>query len=340
MLLDIKEGLADSATSRVNEGTVDVNAIDRKTGISPLHACSVSGDVNIARLLLNHGANPDVPDRSGFTPLHRAAQGGKTQVMELLMYEYAADTEVCDNAGRTALHLASTSGQLEAVKVLISAGAVINSTTPDGYTPLHWACWNGRLEIAILLYENGADLDAQTKYGNSALHKAIEKKRLPVIKWLIVKGANVSAANKGSQYPLDILKHDDRREILNEDKFPLHALMAHRCSLWVQIVLFAAQVGDVTRLQSYLARYPQLAYVKEPSGRLVLDFLDEKNKTKVLALLHWHGRYRLLENLPIASSSDTLILNAVDEESIDDFGNPQRVALKLLTRCRTHFTAA
>jgi hypothetical protein len=144
------------------------------------------------------------------------------------------------------------------------------------------------------------------------------------------QGANVSAVNKGSVFPLDILKYKDKLEILNEDKYPLHALIAHRCSLWLQIVLFASSQGDIHRVRSYISRYPQLAQVKDPTGREVTDMLDEKSRAHVMALLHWHGRYRLQEDLPLYSSKDTLVLTAVDSETVDDYGKPRKVVLKLM----------
>ena len=63
-------------------------------------------------------------------------------------------------------------------------------------------------------------------------------------------------------YPLDGLKFEDRSKILNDDSYPLHALIAHRSSLWLQIVIFAGKTRNTGILSLYLSRYPQLAYVK------------------------------------------------------------------------------
>ena len=110
--------------------------------------------------------------------------------------------------------------------------------------------------------------------------------------FFLSSGANVSACNKGSKQPLDMLKYTERLEILNEDNYPLHALVAHRSSLWLQIVVFSAKEGSIQRILSYCSRYPQLAYVRDEKGLEVTDMLEGKNKRLMIAMLHWHGRYR------------------------------------------------
>ena len=130
--------------------------------------------------------------------------------------------------------------------------------------------------------------------------------------------------------PFKPLLSQCRSQILNDDSYPLHALIANRSSLWLQIVIFAGKTGDTDRLRVYLSRYPQLAYVKDSRGVAVLDMLDSQAKKKFIHLLHWHGRYRLLENLPIYWNMNTLVLSAIDEKETDESGNPRKVALKLM----------
>ena len=59
--------------------------------------------------------------------------------------------------GYTCLHAAVEFGQASAVRVLLNAGALLDShLAPSGRTPLHYAAQHGRVEIAKMLLEAGA----------------------------------------------------------------------------------------------------------------------------------------------------------------------------------------
>ena len=63
----------------------EVNAVD-KQGLTPLHYALLADNPGVVRMLLDHGANPNVPDTTaGQTPLILAAAKGYKQAAELLM---------------------------------------------------------------------------------------------------------------------------------------------------------------------------------------------------------------------------------------------------------------
>jgi len=65
----------------------DVNQVCRKdtAGFTPLHLAAISGDVEIARMLLTRGARPEVADHYRAVPLHKAAEYQNTEVATLLL---------------------------------------------------------------------------------------------------------------------------------------------------------------------------------------------------------------------------------------------------------------
>ena len=65
------------------------------------------GHVDVARLLLAAGCDPDVPDIDGMTPLMIASQSGAVELLGLLL-EAGARVNYQDNSGTTALMWASS----------------------------------------------------------------------------------------------------------------------------------------------------------------------------------------------------------------------------------------
>jgi len=67
------------------------------------------------------------------------------------------DVHVRGSFGNTPLHVAAVQGDMEAVRLLIDAGADLNSQGEHGYTPLHEAVEQGHFEVADLLIKSGSD---------------------------------------------------------------------------------------------------------------------------------------------------------------------------------------
>ncbi|ELR18454.1 chain a, 4ank: a designed ankyrin repeat protein [Acanthamoeba castellanii str. Neff] len=104
----------------------DVNVRNEK-GQTPLYwACELKSDsgVELAALLIKHGADVNLPEDHGFTPLHLAAYIGNVSVVRLLL-ESGALVNKGNKSQSTALHLASRNGHEAAVALLIQHGADI-----------------------------------------------------------------------------------------------------------------------------------------------------------------------------------------------------------------------
>jgi len=81
---------------------------------------SFRGDKAMVKDLLDAGANVNVKDEAGRTPLTEAAWNGHTETIKLLL-ERGADPNIKKNDGQTALSLALARGQKDAVEVLKNA---------------------------------------------------------------------------------------------------------------------------------------------------------------------------------------------------------------------------
>ena len=128
-----------------------------------------------------------------------------------------ADVNVKDKSGKTPLHSAAAKEHENIAELLIANGANVNAKNNKGRTPLHYATgtgWQGGYEIAKLLISKGADVNVNSKgdvNGGTPLHNAAREGRSETIKILIDNGANVNAKNVGGWTPLDMATSTDAR---------------------------------------------------------------------------------------------------------------------------------
>jgi ankyrin repeat protein len=106
----------------------------------------------VARLLVEHGADPSARNRRGETLLHSAASRGNPAEVDLLLSLHA-DPDAADSAGFTPLHRAVEEGRLEVARRLLVAGADAGRAASDGSTPRSLA--EGDPEMGALLGGRG-----------------------------------------------------------------------------------------------------------------------------------------------------------------------------------------
>src|SRR5215467_11338550 len=96
---------------------------------APVAEAAMRGDREAVKVLLQKGADVNVPLSDGLTALHYAASLGDAQMAEMLIYAGAnpkARTRINDY---TPLHLAGDSGSAAIVTMLLNVGADVNATT-------------------------------------------------------------------------------------------------------------------------------------------------------------------------------------------------------------------
>ena len=133
----------------------------------------------------------------GWTPLHRAAHHGRTEIVRALI-DSGADIEATDGTKWTALMRAATNGNTEATKLLLSKNASVVVKDVEGCTPMHHAALNGYPSVCKLHFDRGADLEARDNEGWTIIHHAAWNGHDKIVKWVLDKGADVQAvANNG-----------------------------------------------------------------------------------------------------------------------------------------------
>ncbi len=135
----VKDRDGNKVTEALNKpGSVIVNARDVTTGQSALHYVVERRDTTWVRFLVSKGANPNIADRNGVTPLQLAANLGWTDGVEALVGA-GASVDVTNVAGETPLIAAVHRRDSALVRVLLKAGANPDRSDNSGRTARDYA---------------------------------------------------------------------------------------------------------------------------------------------------------------------------------------------------------
>ena len=174
----------------------DVNCCLKQTLWTPLHVATFGGWSEIAKMLLEHGADPGARTIDGDSTIILAALANQPKVMELL-FRHQPNLLLDSKRGSNALYIAVESRAVDCVSLLLRQGRSESCTREDGWQPLHRAACNGELEILNLLLDAKADVNARTSSGFTALMIACQNGNEDVMDELIKRGADLSRSSKG-----------------------------------------------------------------------------------------------------------------------------------------------
>lgn len=154
------------------------------SGCTPLHHACRLGNASLAQLLVHSGCELDVADTYGYTPVHRAVCQDAASIVTLLV------NAGCDvNLQRMGdmchpLHSAADRGNPDVVAALCMAQNVdVNCRDRSLRTPLIMACRSGNVECAKHLLGSGADANVLDSNGLSVLSLALCLEEAPCMLW-------------------------------------------------------------------------------------------------------------------------------------------------------------
>jgi ankyrin repeat protein len=175
----VKERSGEDAQKYIDEpGSVIINTKDDSTGETALHIVVARRDNSWLAYLLSKGANPNLGDRKGVTPLMLATQLGYADGAALLLKNKAA-VDATNRSGETALIRAVQLRNPELVRILVRAGA--NPDKKDaitGQSARDYATLDGRSNTILTIIETkgGAAAPAKEKQGDLDFSGIGEKK--------------------------------------------------------------------------------------------------------------------------------------------------------------------
>ena len=176
-----------------------------------LHESIIMRDEEMLKFLLGEGADVEIADNSGKTPLdfaieqknesavgilkgcvrrsdagvsnsnndqdelcqklHKAVLRGDEQTCRECIAQQA-DVNSCDSRGGRPLHHAASGGYAQICRLLIEAGAYVNVKDRESCTPLHYAVEGGHVDTCYFLLDKGASVHLTNNQGFTALHCA------------------------------------------------------------------------------------------------------------------------------------------------------------------------
>ena len=206
-----------------NGANIDIKSLE--TGGTPLHTAANRKFIDATRYLIKRGANLEILDNEGFTPLSVAAHEYILQNVQALV-EAGAKINVKTTTDNMTPLIAATMNinplnhgdSMDVMKYLLDKKADVNFPAADGKTALMTAAAssnNGQAEEKVdLLLSRGAKTDIVNNHGETALMFAAGRGNNKVVELLLEKGANVQLKNDAGETAMSYAKRSGNNAII------------------------------------------------------------------------------------------------------------------------------
>lgn len=158
--------------------------------------------LQLARILLKHGASPNACGIMDLSPVQMAAAFGYFDTLMLLLRHGGILNSIHPDTGYHPLMYAIAYADYETVQELIQTGSDLNHICKKGQSPLHLAVLRKNEAILGLILQTGPNPDSQDFQGKGALHLAAELRDIDLISLLIGAGANPNLQDHRGDTPL------------------------------------------------------------------------------------------------------------------------------------------
>lgn len=196
LLTAATKGRTDTVRILLNKGA-NIN-VQNKTGNTPLMLTTERNHLATAQTLLDNGADANVQNKYEWTALMWAAGYRRTAILKAII-THGADMELKNEDGKTALIWATERGHSDMVKILLDNGADINAKDVNGKTALIWAAMEGHPLTTRILLDYGSDINQKDNSNRTALKWAEKNNRLITKRVLLNKSLNKQTTDKKAE---------------------------------------------------------------------------------------------------------------------------------------------
>ena len=261
---------------------VDVNMFTEAHKLTALMGACHQGHTEVARLLIEHGANGNMVANEGSSALSLACQEGHYETAKLLL-ENGANPNVQGETKCTPLMLASFCGHYRVVNLLLRYNAKVNLVDSLQRSALMIACNNGHYDVAEILLKHDAQIDAQDVVGCTALIFASNHGHFEVAKLLLEHGAKPDIKNSNKESALSIA--------CQQSHYSIAKLLVEKLKgteNWMYIInhalLVASQGGHFPLVKLLIDNGAQVS-IKNALGASSLNLASENGHYEVVELL-------------------------------------------------------
>ena len=233
-----------SVLNKMLDMGADPNIKD-SNGWSPLHYCCQLGDLESAKILLKNKADINSFSNHNRRPIHMASLMNYPSIVRFLL-ENNSDKNFKDHLGCTPLLLAAKQGNVECVSILLQFGAKLYDEDFRKWNVLHYASFNGHPKTVRFLSKYDADYDILKNSKNSQNKLPIE-----IVREISIKTHFITLWHAAREGNLDIIRQliNDGENINELSTFmkntPLHFAVLNNNYLMVRLLLSNNAVIDM-----------------------------------------------------------------------------------------------
>jgi ankyrin repeat protein len=199
----------------MEQGGIDINQGPDTTLIFAIYGIKIykdstdPKDFGVLCFLEEKGADTNLADLRGNTPLHMAARSPYCGKMAPLLLEKGASIDSKNGDGLTPLSIAIGFSNELAVSILLRNGADVHTRDIDGRTPLSHAVQKGSVRVILKLLEAGADIHSVDNKGRTLASWVVDTSYYnddyegdTALRLLVEKGADINARDNEGRTPL------------------------------------------------------------------------------------------------------------------------------------------